>query len=320
MLNLNTLIHDTSAETQLKKLINALKAFALKNELTELTTKNRLIWIIRFIRFHNRQHPAGLSPTDVESYLSSLAVEYNYNQAIQSQALDAIQFLYRDFLQIELGTLQYSRTKTRRGFSNRFGDFQCRAVLNRMQGSSLLMAEVAVLGKLKLFEVINLKLADVDIKKNRIDIRSANGEIKFSLNIPLPLILNLRIQLMRVRQLIQIKNQQFSSIKQINPSSLSVDNQDPSQDKENEYLFPVANCENPHISSRSMQLALLKNDISIAVKQYSRTTEFIKRDKTNLEQLGYSRLVSEPSKIEKPPQTSFNFKTTLAIEQKLNVA
>ncbi len=270
MLSLNRLIQESAAKIQTRKLIDRLQIFAQHKHLSEIETNNRINWILRFIRFHNEQHPINLNQSDLESFLSSLATEHNYEPAIQINAVIALEFLYQDFLQIELNKLQYIQTKNRRGFIDRYGDLHCRAVLNYLQGTSSLMAELVVAGKLKLNEVVNLKLTDINIKKNRIHIRQKNGDIKFTLNIPIKLILDLRIQMMRVRQLVQIKTQQFSETAQPEQTPSSNRSQLTPINKKDEYLFPVANIENPHISSRAMQLALLKNDIKIATKQYLR--------------------------------------------------
>jgi hypothetical protein len=53
-------------------------------------------WILRFIRYHGgRTHPATMAKTEIESFLSHLAVQERVSAAIQRQALNAIIFLYR---------------------------------------------------------------------------------------------------------------------------------------------------------------------------------------------------------------------------------
>ena len=166
MLSLNRLIQENTAEMQARKLIDRIRIFAQQKRFDEVETNSRINWILRFIRFHNEQHPINLSHSDVESFLSNLATEHNYDSAIQANAVIALKFLYRDFLQIDMNNFHYIKIKTRRGFIDRYGDLHCRAVLNHLQGTSLLMAELVVTGKLKLNEVINLKLTDINIKKN----------------------------------------------------------------------------------------------------------------------------------------------------------
>ena len=270
MIPLATLIQENSPDVQEKKLINGFRAFAQRKNLFEIEINTHIAWILRFIRFHNKQHPTDLSQSDIELFISSLAIEQNYDKRIQSNAANALMFLYRDFLQIDIAKLQYAQLKTRRGFIDRYTKDRCESVLKHLTGTSRLMAELALYCRLKLNQVIGLKLTDIDMKKNRIKVRDKAGNMKFILNIPIHLILDLRIQMMRVRQLIQIKTRQFSMCYQKDVSKLSSKVRQPSLNIQDEYLFPISNTENPHISSRNMQLALLKSDIQTAINRYLR--------------------------------------------------
>jgi hypothetical protein len=58
-------------------------------------------WIVRYILFHKR-HPKEMGVLEIEELLTHLAVEGNIAAATQNQALNAILFLYRQVLQIEL--------------------------------------------------------------------------------------------------------------------------------------------------------------------------------------------------------------------------
>jgi hypothetical protein len=50
-------------------------------------------WIKRFILFHGKQHPATLGASEVELFLTHLAVERNVAAATQNQARSALLFL-----------------------------------------------------------------------------------------------------------------------------------------------------------------------------------------------------------------------------------
>ncbi len=69
------------------------------------TTEAYETWIRRFIRFHNRRHPAELGPPEVAAVLSSLATNAKVSSSTQNQALAAVLFLYSDVLKQDLGTL-----------------------------------------------------------------------------------------------------------------------------------------------------------------------------------------------------------------------
>ena len=59
-------------------------------------------WIKRFILFHGKRHPKDLGASEVEAFLTHLAVAGNVSASTQNQALSALLFLYREVLGIDL--------------------------------------------------------------------------------------------------------------------------------------------------------------------------------------------------------------------------
>ncbi len=66
------------------------------------TEASYLHWIRRFILFHDQRHPSHLATHDIETFLSSLAIDHHVSAATQNQALSALLFLYRSVLNLEL--------------------------------------------------------------------------------------------------------------------------------------------------------------------------------------------------------------------------
>lgn len=58
------------------------------------TEKSYWYWIRYFIRFHKLRHPLELGATEVNAFLSWLAVERKVAAATQNLALNALVFLY----------------------------------------------------------------------------------------------------------------------------------------------------------------------------------------------------------------------------------
>lgn len=264
MLQLNTLLQANHPQTQKRKLIHSFKKFALKQHLSDSVIAHHITWVLRFIQFHNQQHPADLNQSDIETYLSMLAIEQNYNTDIQLAALNSLRFLFEEFLKIKLNKISFMKVKKRRGFTDRFGFKNCNAVTHKMKGSSRLMAEIAVHCQLKINEVINLKLTDVNIKKNTLQIlNSQTKQVKFIAKIPLHLILDLRIQLMRVRQ----SNQQNFKLKFLNSENSFI---------KHEYLFPynlpTTSCIK-NSSSRKILNTFFKSELKLAIRKASGINE-----------------------------------------------
>jgi len=57
-------------------------------------------WILAFIRFHAMKHPRDMGKLEIEAFLSDLALNKNCAQSTQSQALNAIVFLYKQVLDL----------------------------------------------------------------------------------------------------------------------------------------------------------------------------------------------------------------------------
>ncbi len=64
--------------------------------------KAYVAWIRRSILFHGKRHPRTLGATQVERFLSGLAVHGGVAASTQTQALSALLFLYREVLSIDL--------------------------------------------------------------------------------------------------------------------------------------------------------------------------------------------------------------------------
>jgi hypothetical protein len=62
------------------------------------TEETYLLWIRRFILFHNKRHPRDMAAAEVETFLTHLAVARNVSASTQNIALNAILFLYKQVL------------------------------------------------------------------------------------------------------------------------------------------------------------------------------------------------------------------------------
>jgi len=96
------------------------------------TEQAYLHWMRRYVKFHARRHPREMGRVEVEAFLSHLAVDAKVAASTQNQALQALLFLYRQVLDIELPWLdnvtRASRPKRLPVVLNRA---EVRAVLDR---------------------------------------------------------------------------------------------------------------------------------------------------------------------------------------------
>src|SRR5262249_15995002 len=59
-------------------------------------------WIKRYILFHGKRHPREMGASEIEGFLTDLAVQQKVAASTQNQALNALVFLYKEVLHIEL--------------------------------------------------------------------------------------------------------------------------------------------------------------------------------------------------------------------------
>jgi hypothetical protein len=59
----------------------------------------------KYILFHNKRHPKEMRASEVQSFLTLLALEEHISASTQNQALSALLFLYRQMLDLELGSI-----------------------------------------------------------------------------------------------------------------------------------------------------------------------------------------------------------------------
>ena len=68
-------------------------------------------WIKRFIFFHGKRHPREMGAGEIETFLTDLAVQKQVAASTQNQALNALVFLYKQVLHMELGEFSAVRAK-----------------------------------------------------------------------------------------------------------------------------------------------------------------------------------------------------------------
>jgi len=66
------------------------------------TEKTYLYWSRNYILFHNKRHPKDMGKIEIEQYLTYLAVERKVAPTTQNQAFNALLFLYKEVLDIDL--------------------------------------------------------------------------------------------------------------------------------------------------------------------------------------------------------------------------
>ncbi len=132
-------------------------------------------WIRRFIRFHGMKHPSACSTADVEQFLSHLAVQRNNSVSTQRTALNAIVFLFREFLQQPLDELSFEMARKPQRLPTVFTHDEARAVIGHLHGETQLVARLMYGAGLRINEALRLRVKDMDFGMQQIIVRSGKG-------------------------------------------------------------------------------------------------------------------------------------------------
>ncbi len=134
-------------------------------------------WILRYIHyFGGKTHPQLLGAKDIEAFLSHLATEGKVTASTQRQALNALVFLYKHVLDINLED-KITPARSRRVTSppTVMTPAEVQRLLAAMEGKPALMAKLIYGSGMRLMECIRLRVQDIDFGQNLIFVRGGKG-------------------------------------------------------------------------------------------------------------------------------------------------
>jgi integron integrase len=134
-------------------------------------------WTKRYIFFHGKRHPAEMGKTEVEAFLTALAVERNVTASTQAQALSALLFLYREVLRVDLPWLtEVTRAKKPARLPTVLTQQEVRALLKYVDDPLLDLIVRLLYGTgMRLLECLRLRVKDVEFTRNEIVVRDGKG-------------------------------------------------------------------------------------------------------------------------------------------------
>jgi integron integrase len=155
---------------------------SLSNELilrhySERTRQAYIRWVLRYIHFHDKRHPAQLGSGEVAQFLSALAVRSGVSSSTQNQALAAISFLYKVVLNAPLeGMDQVARAKRSVRLPVVLTREEVKRVIEELEGTPRLIATLLYGSGLRVLECLQLRVKDVDFASHEILIRGGKGD------------------------------------------------------------------------------------------------------------------------------------------------
>jgi len=165
-----------SAVRRKSKLLEQLREALRSRHYSRRAEQTYVMWVKRFILFHNVRHPAEMAEPEINAFLTHLAVKEKVSASTQNQALSALLFLYRHVLGREIGDLgEVIRARKPKRLPVVMTREQVRAALGSLAGDKWLMASLMYGAGLRLMECLRLRVQDIDFQRNQITVRDGKG-------------------------------------------------------------------------------------------------------------------------------------------------
>jgi len=184
------------------KLLDQLRGRLRVKHYSIRTEQSYVEWVRRFVLFHGKRHPRDLGPTEVEAFLTDLAVRRRVSASTQNQAKSAILFLYKEVIDKELPWLNgIVAARVSQRLPVVLSVEEVNAALGRLRGTSALVARLLYGAGLRILECLRLRVKDVDFARREILVRDGKGAKDRVTMSPESLIEPLQRHLERVREL-----------------------------------------------------------------------------------------------------------------------
>lgn len=155
------------------------------------TAKVYRYWIKQYILFNQKRHPAEMGKIEIEQFLTYLATHRKVSATTQNQAFNAILFLYHKVLDISLENenINALRAKQRIHLPTVLSPREVKHLLDQFNDNIYKLITQTIYGcGLRISEVMNLRIKDLDFDYNRIIIWDSKSISDRSLPMPQQLI------------------------------------------------------------------------------------------------------------------------------------
>ena len=162
------------------------------------TVKVYSFWLGRYIEFLG-SCKKGSREERIGKFLTLLASGEKVAASTQKQALCAIVFFYKQVMREELGDLSFLFSRRAQRLPEVFSRQEAWAVLDQMEGEGWLWGALMYGCGLRLMEVCQLRVKDLQIERRMLIVRAGKGDKDRALPLPKMLVIPLEKHLRRLR-------------------------------------------------------------------------------------------------------------------------
>jgi len=270
-----------------------------------------LHWIKTFIYFNHKKHPSLCHDLEVEIFLSYLANQQNVAPKTQTLALNALVYLYKEFLDNPLSlSLKYNKTTAQPKLPVVLTPTEVSLLLNDIPARLTLPIQLLYGSGLRLMEAVRLRIQDIDFDYLSIMIWQGKGGKHRRVTLAQELVEPLKSQIHHAQQLFNqdINNKDYAGV--YLPYALSQKYPNAPYEYKWHYLFPsnrlyldpvIHQYRRHHIHESNLQKAvrnsakkvIIHKQVTCHTLRHSFATHLLQRGadiRTVQEQLGHSDL------------------------------
>lgn len=139
------------------------------------TEKTYILWMRRFIHFTGNTHPSAVPLSQIESYLTYLALKQGVSVNTQKTALNALAYMFEKHLKRDMGDLGFKLASKQRTLPSVLSVDEVRALLASLSGRNKLIVELLYGSGLRVGECLRLRVQDIDLERFALTVFNGKG-------------------------------------------------------------------------------------------------------------------------------------------------
>lgn len=156
--------------------LNDISDFMMARRYSKRTVQTYLTWIRAYINFNQKQHPSNLDSSDVERFLTHLAVNRGVSASTQSIALNSLAYLYNKFLEQPLPDMSaFKRSNRQAKLPTVLTQDEIIQLLGEVPQPYKLLIGLLYGSGLRRMELVRLRVNDIDSSMKQVRVWNGKG-------------------------------------------------------------------------------------------------------------------------------------------------
>lgn len=157
------------------KFIDRFRYYIRSKGLAYTTEKTYVLWVRRFINFSQYNTSQDFQVGDIERFLNFLAQERFCSPNTQAIALNALVFLFREFLGLKTENLSFKHARRKSKIPIVLSNNEAKLIFSHLSDTHKLVAQIMYGSGLRISEVIRLRIKDIDVDHSALYVMEAKG-------------------------------------------------------------------------------------------------------------------------------------------------